>query len=595
VKLLAQTDACVAIDVPAGGGGLAQAAAALGVALEALHPVVGSDPEVGGVQLVARSAAAHSRLAAELSTGAASLEFRAVAATPLWRDGLLEAEFEGRPAATGFEVLATRGALSELALFAGGGGAQQIRSHLAGAGIAIAGAARNGAAAVAGGLRLRAARLRIPSEGVDVQLPEPGDFWPAESVFPREDPRPALAVSHATALALRRGHPWILADTETSDTGRQRPGTLVEVRSVRGERGGLARIEGRGKIAARIWTRAAQRGEVASVEARVAGALARRRGLLESGETDALRLIHGEADGLPGLAVDRLGPLLRVLVTGRACEPIVERALNAVLQQLAGALGPDPPVVRVVHLAAPPAGRLRGVEIVRGTLAGVESDDARIRVRERGLSFWVDPGAGDPYRPRPATGLFLDQRENRALIARAAEGGRWLNLFCHTGAFSAAALAGGAREVVSVDLSAPYLRWLEANLALNGLEGAPHRCVRMDARRYLEHLDAGEAFDGIIFDPPTAARAGRRFWSVRREEGTLLDACLRRLRPGGILLACRNDRGSRGSLRPLVRTVADAAGVALASVAEAPPAADFPRLAAFPEGDAFEGAIATRK
>jgi len=89
-----------------------------------------------------------------------------------------------------------------------------------------------------------------------------------------------------------------------------------------------------------------------------------------------------------------------------------------------------------------------------------------------------------------------------------------LNLFAHTGAFSAAALAGGAREVVSVDLSKPYLDWLETNLARNGLAGSQHQSVRMDARRYLERLDYAEHFDGIVFDPPTAARAGRRFWSV---------------------------------------------------------------------------------
>ena len=81
-------------------------------------------------------------------------------------------------------------------------------------------------------------------------------------------------------------------------------------------------------------------------------------------------------------------------------------------------------------------------------------------------------------------GLYLDQRENRArLAARAARGGRWLNLFAHTGAFSVALLAGGAEEVVSVDLSRAYLRWLEDNLAENDLpnSGAAHRAVRGEA------------------------------------------------------------------------------------------------------------------
>jgi 23S rRNA (cytosine1962-C5)-methyltransferase len=595
VKVLAQKRDYVVVDAPAGAPDPAPVAAALSAPSDALHPVGAPDPEVGGLQVVARSPAVRERLAAALASGAASLEFRAIAATPPWRDGILREEFEDRPAETRFEVIATRGAVSELALLAGAGGARQIRFHLARAGIHIAGDARHAGAPAAGGLRLRSARLRIPAEGVDVRAAEPCDFWPPEPVFAPEHPRPTLVVSHATALALRRGHPWIIADADTSDIGRHRPGTLADVRSVRGEQAGVARIEGRGRIAARVWATATRREDIASVEERVAAALERRRGILEEAETDALRLIHGEADGLPGLAVDRLGAVLRILVTGRACEPIVDRALNALIRPLAAALGSDPPVVRVVHLAEPPAGRLRRVEVVRGTLDGVAPERGRIRVREHGLCFWVDPGVGDPYSPRPGTGLFLDQRENRARLARAAAGGRWLNLFCHTGAFSAVALAAGAREVVSVDLSAAYLRWLEANLALNGLAGAPHRSVRMDARRYLEGPGRSESFDGIVFDPPTAARAGRRFWSVRKEGGAMLEACLRRLRPGGTLLACRNDRGSRSSLRSLLRAVADAAGIALASVEEAPPGPDFPRLADFPEGDAFEGAIATRK
>jgi 23S rRNA (cytosine1962-C5)-methyltransferase len=595
LRILAQEHDYVVVDGPAGALDLAPVAAALSVGLDELHPVGELDPEVGGVQLVARSPEARERLAAALSSGAASLEFRAITANPPWRDGILREEFADRPAETRFEVVATRGAVSELALLAGAGGARQIRFHLARAGIHIAGDARHASAPAAGGLRLWSARLRIPAEGVDIRAAEPCDFWPPEPVFAPEHPRPTLVVSHATALALRRGHPWIVADADTSDVGRHRPGTLARVSSVRGEHAGVARIEGRGRIAARLWATATRSADIASVEERVAAALERRRDILEDVEIEALRLIHGEADGLPGLAVDRLGPVLRILVTGRACEPIVDRVLNALVRPLAAALGPDPPVVRVVHLAEPPAGRLRGVEVIRGTLDGVALERGRIRVGERGLSFWVDPGVGDPYRPRPGTGLFLDQRENRARLARAAAGGRWLNLFCHTGGFSAAALAAGAREVVSVDLSAPYLHWLEANLALNGLAGAPHRSVRMDARRYLEGPGRGDTFDGIVFDPPTAARAGRRFWSVRRDGGTMLDACLRQLRAGGTLLACRNDRGSRGSLRSLVRAVADAAGIALASVEAAPPGPDFPRLAAFPEGDAFEGAIAIRK
>ena len=560
----------------------------------ALHAVSPRDSELSGLVLFARSASARESLDASLAASPEALEFRAIVRTPPWRDGCFEEAYGGRPATTKFAVVETRGPASLLAITSKTHDPKVIRFHLARAGLAIAGDRKRGGAPVAGGLRLRVARVRLASEGIDVASPEPDSFWPVESLEIPEHPRPTVTVSNATAAALRRGHPWVVADADTSNVEALAPGRLVDLHSVRGDSAGIARVEGRGRVVARAWSKNVKRLRDESVETRVARALKRRTPALAEDETDALRLIHGEADGLPGLAVDRLGPVLRVLLTSRACEPIVDRVLRAVIRQLGPELGPTPPVVRLLHLAQPPPGRLRGVELCSGSLDGLLDSDGRLGVRERGLRFAVDLGLGDPYRPRPATGLFLDQRENRSWVARAAAGGRWLNLFAHTGAFSAAALAGGAREVVSVDLSKPYLDWLETNLTRNGLAGAQHHSVRMDARRYLDRLDASERFDGIVFDPPTAARAGRRFWSVRRDARELLAECLRRLNPGGLLLACRNDHAARKTLASLIEAAAGEAGVALERIDNAPPGPDFPRLAHFPEGIAFEGAIALR-
>ncbi|HKE10777.1 MAG TPA: class I SAM-dependent methyltransferase, partial [Myxococcota bacterium] len=385
--------------------------------------------------------------------------------------------------------------------------------------------------------------------------------------------------------------------------GRFRPGALVWLRSAEGtareSRRTLACIEGKGRVAARVWARDVARvREAPSVEARVAHALRRRASLLSSatgGErTDAFRLIHGEADGLPGLSIDRFGPLLRVVASGRSCEDFEGRALDAVIGALGPVLGSDPPVVRVVHLRERPAGALRAVELIRGKLPDCDSDPGkpRLRVWERGLCFWVDPGLAHPEQPSLGAGLFLDQRENRArLAALARTGGRWLNLFAHTGGFSAALLAAGADEVVSVDLSGAYLRWLEENLALNGLCSPRHRALQGDGRRILERMPEAERFAGIVIDPPTAAAAGRRFWSVRRDLAPLVGSALRRLVPGGVLLVCRNDRATRGDLAQRVAAEATRSCVGVERIEAAPPGADFPSLPGFPEGDAFEGIL----
>jgi 23S rRNA G2069 N7-methylase RlmK/C1962 C5-methylase RlmI len=237
------------------------------------------------------------------------------------------------------------------------------------------------------------------------------------------------------------------------------------------------------------------------------------------------------------------------------------------------------------------------VELIQGKFPPSDPDPGtpRLQVWERGLRFWIDPGLAHPEQPSPGVGLFLDQRENRERVATlASAGGRWLNLFAHTGAFSVALLAAGAREVTSVDLSGTYLRWLEENLVLNGLRSPRHRAVQGDGRRALARLPQAERFDGIVIDPPTAAAAGRRFWSVRRDLAPLVGTALGHLEPGGALLVCRNDRAPRGALARLVEEEATRVRVGLARIDAAPPGADFPSLSAFPEGDPFEGVLVQR-
>lgn len=495
---------------------------------------------------------------------------------------------EVRGAGFVLRAVAERDGLSELVLEPPGA-LEASLDVLADAGCPLLGDVRRGGVLVEGGLRWR-----------DADAPEPEGFWPAEPVFAPDARDPGareglLVVSRASLDALRRGHPWVLFDRETGDPGAFAAGAVVRVGARRGAPWGLARVEGDPPIAARAWAAGALRPrEAPSVEARVARALARRAALHAradaEGGTDAYRLVHGEADELPGLAVDRLGGVLRALVTGRAAWAVRDRALRALASGLADALGDDPPVVEVLHLPRRPPGDT----VCVWRRAGPPPPEPLV-VREAGLRLRVDPGLGTPDRPRPGTGLFLDQRDNRArLRERARADGRYLNLFAHTGAFSAALLAGGAGEVVSVDLSAAYLAWLEENLERSGLPRERHRSVRRDARRALAELGRGPGFDGIVLDPPTAAAAGRRFWSVRGGLGTLLGGALERLQPGGWLLLARNDRRGRGGLAGLARQAAAAVGVPLAAVEGAPPGCDFPSRRGFPEGDPTEAVLLTR-
>jgi len=379
---------------------------------------------------------------------------------------------------------------------------------------------------------------------------------------------------------------------------------------------GWARMEGAGRIAARMWAPVGSppEGDAQEVDSRVQSALERRKALLERGSsrsvvqgktyTDALRLIHGEADGLPGIAVDLLGPLLRLGISGSASAGLLGSlvsSLDARLPELG--LEGFRPWVEVRYDTSrlkPGQTAIRWRELPPSAWLTEHVDAAsRVWVRERGLLFAVDPGFSEPMRPRPGVGLFLDQRENRARLSRRAEreGGEWLNLFAHTGAFSVALLAAGAERVVSVDLSASYLAWLEENLKQNFQEGedlARHESVRKEGRQYMASLSSGHSFAGIVLDPPTAASAGRRYWSIKRDLEPLVGDCLQRLQSGGVLLVSRNDRFAPSALRQLVERIARRRHIELVRLDVAGPGPDFPRINGFQEGDPFCGVVAQR-
>ena len=530
-------------------------------------------------------------------------ELQALVPALPWAAGTL-AKRRGMQGAVAFERLDRRDGVDRLLLRQGDPGASARFARDALVGLAAAGhpvlGDRRGGVLVEGGLQL----------GTD------SPAWPDEPVFPSFDSSspgvratepPVLAVSQATARIVSRGHPWVLRDDDTGPTARFAPGTPVRLRGPDGRELGTAHVEGEGSLVARVFVEPAAGGGspprkrsasphvlAGSVGARVDRALARREGLFENdAETDVFRLVHGECDGLPGLFVDRLGPVLRVLATSTGDAAYREEAVERIGRAVGERTGVEPALVEVVHLRDVPPGQLLRTRLLRGPLP--ERDEAgRFEVRERGLSYRVDPGLGEPLRSTPGFGLFPDQRENRSRLVAAAPGrGRMLNLFSHTGAFSVAWLAGPEREAVSVDLSGAYLRWLDANLAANAIDLARHRSVRQDGRRFVEALDRSERFDAIVVDPPTAAAAGRRFWSVGRDLPVLVERVCRHLAPGGRLLVCRNDR-RRGELRGLVEEAAGRARVRLASIEAAGPGRDFPARKGFPEGAPFSGVLATR-
>ncbi len=471
---------------------------------------------------------------------------------------------------------------------------EQLLELLAIKGAPVIGDRERGGYMVPGGLRLRLMSL-YDDDGLAEGWVPPNDWWPTESVVARvehpdePDKKPTairgFVVSNKTLEVVRAGHPWVLPDRDTSNTTDYEVGELVKLKSPDGSPGPFALVDGFDDVAARVWSSDpdAVTDFDEEVGMRVDEAIGR-RGLQyrELTRTDLFRIVHGEADGLPGIYVDRVGPVYRATLVGAAAWPLREHVYRSIED-----LEPDAMILEVAHMTdVRQQGELPGARVVAHG-AHYVSPGERVIALEDGLRFWCEPWEGID------TGFFADQRDNRrrAVELAKAGAGRWLNLFCHTGAYTVALVAAGA-EVVSVDISKRYLTWLDQNLALNGLDSSRNTNLAEDARVAVANDET--MYDGIIVDPPTAARSEAGFWSVRKDYEKLLADCFRRLAPGGVMLVCRNGRKRTPTLESMVESAADTARVKLSGIEQAPPAPDYPRLAGFPEGDSFEAVWVTR-
>jgi 23S rRNA (cytosine1962-C5)-methyltransferase len=410
--------------------------------------------------------------------------------------------------------------------------------------------------------------------------------------------RRALVVSRATARILGAGHPWVIADADTGPVDRLRAGEVVDLvdKGKPAARGFLAMaiVDPGAPVCARVVsTRRLRVLDDAGWRARAERALDARRALLEDPGTDALRLVHGEADGLPGIWVDRWGDCLVATRTAR-CSQAFWGPLVAVLAQRF----PGVPLYQKDHWTDLRAADGAGGDALPGRwitppAAGHPAASGSWVVREAGARFEVQPTGG------LTMGLYPDQRSNRRLLAERVAGRQGLvagNLFAHTGAFSVALALAGVARVYNVDLSPNYLGAYRTNLALNGLAEADHPAVSADAVRWLQ---SAPPLDVVVLDPPAFARdRGRgKGWNAQRDYAALVEAAARALatvEPGGLMLCCHNlRRAKKGWLRRQIDAGLARAGRKLVACEPAGPAPDFPTLKGFPEGHTFRGLLVT--
>ena len=291
-----------------------------------------------------------------------------------------------------------------------------------------------------------------------------------------------------------------------------------------------------------------------------------RFGLACDPSTTAYRLVHGAADLVPGVTVDRYEDHLVVALTGEAVQHR-EQILDGLDQFGPAGIYLKLPSKQASRIVDPRRDELAPSAAVRGAPA-----PASLTIRERGLEFEVRLGDG------LSTGIFLDQRDNRNRLRRMASGVRVLNLFAYTGAFTVAAIAGGARSTVTVDASRRALARAKHAIASTGADELDHRLECADALSWLRQCaKRGEQFDVAVLDPPSFATTKRTRFRATHDYRAVAAATLRCLAPGGRLLACTNHRGmSTTELRRVVVAAADDAERGLGKLEAFPPPIDFP-------------------
>lgn len=294
--------------------------------------------------------------------------------------------------------------------------------------------------------------------------------------------------------ALRNRHPWVFDGAIAREEGNP-DAAIADVFGADGVHLGSGFYSAKSQIRCR----AVSFSEDLTPEllrTRIAAAVQSRAHLL-GGDTDAVRLVHSEGDGLSGLVADLYARTLVVEITCAGMEKLRDFALDALREAVASVAAP----VGIMMKNDLAARRLEGLPLADEWIGGANAPaELETVIRENGLRFFVQPGGGQK------TGFFLDQRANRAAVRALAAGKRVLNVFSYTGGFGVSAAAGGAVSVEEIDVSAPAIAIARRNHELNP-SSATIEFVTADAFDQLRKRRAeGMSYDLAVVDPPAFAK-----------------------------------------------------------------------------------------
>jgi 23S rRNA (cytosine1962-C5)-methyltransferase len=387
------------------------------------------------------------------------------------------------------------------------------------------------------------------------------------------------------AHRVRAGHPWVYREVLGPRAFAPESGTSIDLVDPDGEFVGRALYDADSTIALRVFVR--------NPDVQIDGPLIRDRlkaaialrGKTTSPALGCVRLVNAEADGLPGIVVEKYGAYLVVQLYTGAVANLRDELFDALVEQLAPSAIYEQRRYRSLGGEAP---RQAGADLVRGEAAPVE-----LTVAEDDLNFVVDVTA--PL----STGLFADLREGRRAVRHWANGRRVLNLFSYTGAISVYAQAGGATEVCAIDVAAKAHARARKNFAASGFDPEKPEHIAGDVFKVLARFaERGRKFDLVAIDPPafaSAAARGGKPWSAMRDYAELISAALDVTAPGGLIAAASSThKMSSQEFEQALAEGALGAGTRLQIIDRRGLPPDFPTLPGFPEGSYLKFAVAVR-
>ena len=381
--------------------------------------------------------------------------------------------------------------------------------------------------------------------------------------------------------SLLRRHPWVFSgaiDHIAEGDKALAEGDVVDVITKGGEF--IARGHYQiGSIAVRVLTFEEEAIDARWWEERIAHAKALREslGMVNNADTTCYRLVHGEGDLLPGLVVDVYG---RTAVV--QCHSVgMYHSRLLIAEAIRKAYGDE--IEAIYDKSSQTLPFKADLGAIDGYLWG-RSENPDAVVLENGLKFKVNWEEGQK------TGFFIDQRVNRDLVRQYSRGRKVLNTFCYTGGFSVAALAGGAREVVSIDLSERAVKLADENVRLNFGDEAKHEAIACNAVEYLKDIDSD--YDLIILDPPAFAKHHKVLGNALQGYKKINARALQKIRPGGILFTFSCSQAvSRELFRTTIFTAAAIAGRKVRIIGQLTQPADHPINIYHPEGEYLKGLV----